>query len=60
MLHLKRFDLDYSTMQRKKLNDRVTFPQVLNMNHFMSPGSVLTQGALPELERQDTARSAIS
>ena len=48
MLHLKRFDLDYTTMQRKKLNDRVTFPQVLNMNSFMSPGSILTQGALPD------------
>lgn len=34
MLQLKRFDLDISLMQRRKLNDCVSFPQVLNMNVF--------------------------
>jgi len=34
MLQLKRFDLDISLMQRRKLNDSVSFPQVLNMNVF--------------------------
>ena len=34
-LHLQRFTLDYTTFMRKKLNDRMTFPLVLNMNHFL-------------------------
>lgn len=32
---IKRFDLNYATMQRIKLNDRVTFPQILNANCFI-------------------------
>ena len=32
---IKRFDLNYNTMQRIKLNDRVTFPQILNANCFL-------------------------
>jgi ubiquitin C-terminal hydrolase len=43
ILHLKRFDLNLQTMTRHKLNDKVTFPLVLNMNPFHSPGSVATQ-----------------
>jgi ubiquitin C-terminal hydrolase len=35
-LQLKRFDLDYTTFQRIKLNDEVRFPQILNMNPFCS------------------------
>jgi hypothetical protein len=34
-LQLKRFDLDYATVQRVKLNDQVRFPRVLNMNPFV-------------------------
>ncbi|KAK2720979.1 ubiquitin carboxyl-terminal hydrolase 47-like isoform X2 [Artemia franciscana] len=34
-LHLKRFDFDYSTLQRIKLNDRVTFPEILDLNSFL-------------------------
>lgn len=37
-LQLKRFDLDCTTMQRKKINDRVTFPMYLNMNLFLTEG----------------------
>ncbi|CRK93812.1 CLUMA_CG007339, isoform A [Clunio marinus] len=33
-LHLKRFDFDYQTLHRIKLNDKVTFPQQLNLNSF--------------------------
>ncbi|XP_067645326.1 ubiquitin carboxyl-terminal hydrolase 47 isoform X2 [Eurosta solidaginis] len=36
-LHLKRFDFDYQTMHRIKLNDKVTFPQTLNLNSFINP-----------------------
>ena len=34
-IQLKRFDLDYETLQRIKLNDKVTFPTVLNANPFI-------------------------
>jgi ubiquitin C-terminal hydrolase len=37
-LQLKRFDLDYSTMQRKKINDRVTFPLFLDVSVLMKDG----------------------
>lgn len=35
-LHLKRFDFDYQTFHRIKLNDKVTFPQTLNLNGFVN------------------------
>lgn len=35
VLQLKRFDLDYTTFQRIKLNDKVTFPQILNANSLI-------------------------
>lgn len=35
-LHLKRFDFDYQTLHRIKLNDKVTFPQQLNLNGFVA------------------------
>lgn len=34
-LQLNRFTMDMTTWQRKKLNDKVSFPLVLNMNHFI-------------------------
>uniref|UniRef100_A0A671LLC1 Ubiquitin carboxyl-terminal hydrolase 47 n=1 Tax=Sinocyclocheilus anshuiensis TaxID=1608454 RepID=A0A671LLC1_9TELE len=34
-LQLKRFDFDYTTMHRIKLNDRVTFPEELDMSPFI-------------------------
>ncbi|KAJ9585896.1 hypothetical protein L9F63_020459 [Diploptera punctata] len=35
-LHLKRFDFDYNTLHRIKLNDKVTFPEILNLNSFIA------------------------
>ncbi|VVC39387.1 Hypothetical protein CINCED_3A016381 [Cinara cedri] len=35
-LHLMRFDFDYNTMYRIKLNDKVMFPLKLNLNGFIS------------------------
>lgn len=32
---LSRFTLDYNTFQRVKLQDRVSFPAVINMNDYM-------------------------
>ena len=34
-LQLKRFDFDYTTMHRIKLNDRMTFPEELDMSSFI-------------------------
>ncbi|XP_053398003.1 ubiquitin carboxyl-terminal hydrolase 47-like isoform X2 [Mercenaria mercenaria] len=33
-LQMKRFDFDYATMHRIKLNDKMTFPEVLNLNYL--------------------------
>ncbi|CAM9428117.1 unnamed protein product [Discosporangium mesarthrocarpum] len=38
-LQLKRFDFDYTTFQRIKLNDEVRFPMVLDMNQYVDHGS---------------------
>ena len=35
-LQLKRFDFDYTTMHRIKLNDRMSFPQRLDLNGFVA------------------------
>lgn len=43
-LHLKRFDFDYQTMHRIKLNDKVTFPQTLNLNTFINATDTQTFG----------------
>ncbi|XP_072165726.1 ubiquitin carboxyl-terminal hydrolase 47-like [Diadema setosum] len=34
-LQLKRFDFDYNTMHRIKLNDKMTFPEILDLNSFI-------------------------
>lgn len=33
-LQLKRFDFDYNTLHRIKLNDRMTFAEILDLNRF--------------------------
>jgi ubiquitin carboxyl-terminal hydrolase 47 len=33
---LRRFDFDYFTYERVKLNDKVEFPFILNMNTYMN------------------------
>ena len=40
LLQLKRFDFDYNTMQRVKLNDAVSFPLWLNMNEYSTTATV--------------------
>ncbi len=35
MLQLNRFTLDMQTFNRKKLNDLVSFPLILNVNAFL-------------------------
>ncbi|XP_071518202.1 ubiquitin carboxyl-terminal hydrolase 47 isoform X4 [Panulirus ornatus] len=34
-IHLMRFDFDYQTLHRIKLNDKVTFPNILDLNSFV-------------------------
>ncbi|KAG8235553.1 hypothetical protein J437_LFUL015393 [Ladona fulva] len=34
-LHLKRFDFDCNTLHRIKLNDKVVFPKILDLNSFV-------------------------
>ena len=38
MLHLKRFDLDYTTFETVKLNNRCSFPLELNMKPYTKAG----------------------
>ncbi|KAH0559106.1 ubiquitin carboxyl-terminal hydrolase 47 isoform X1 [Cotesia glomerata] len=40
-LHLKRFDFDYQTFHRIKLNDKVTFPDILNLNSLIPSSASL-------------------
>ncbi|XP_077530033.1 ubiquitin carboxyl-terminal hydrolase 47-like isoform X1 [Haemaphysalis longicornis] len=46
-LQLKRFDFDPATMHRIKLNDKVTFPEMLDLNPFVGPGSDALAGSPP-------------
>jgi ubiquitin C-terminal hydrolase/predicted N-acetyltransferase YhbS len=44
-LQLKRFDFDWELERRIKLNDRVSFPPVLNLNRFLPGGGLPAPGA---------------
>ncbi|KAK7500181.1 hypothetical protein BaRGS_00008728, partial [Batillaria attramentaria] len=47
-LQLKRFDFDYNTLHRIKLNDRMTFPEILDLNRFIEVvenGDLMAEGA---------------
>lgn len=33
---LQRFHFDYFTMTKTKINDKITFPHVLNFNHYFN------------------------
>ena len=53
-LHLKRFDFDYQTLHRIKLNDKVTFPQHLNLNSFV-PSATMEQNHAVTVKHNDIA-----
>ncbi|KAL9647338.1 hypothetical protein ABK040_011703 [Willaertia magna] len=38
ILHLKRFDFDFETMVNRKVNDRIEFPHILNMEPYTVEG----------------------
>lgn len=48
-LQLQRFTMDMRTWQRKKLDERVTFPLVLNMNHFLDEAKQSDPNQLKDL-----------
>ncbi|KAL4502326.1 hypothetical protein ABPG72_011913 [Tetrahymena utriculariae] len=50
MLQLNRFDLDYTTFQRKKICDRVYFPHILNMNEFFKKYEEIIVEEPPKLQ----------
>ena len=50
---MARFTLDYRTWQRKKLDERVTFPLILNMNHFLDEAKQSDPEQLKDLISQN-------
>lgn len=52
-LHLKRFDFDYNTLHRIKLNDKVTFPEILNLDSFIED-EPLKCSSLPDANIEDS------
>lgn len=57
-LHLKRFDFDYQTFHRIKLNDKVTFPQSLNLNNFVN-GTTLNGEKCPTAAADSTNGNSV-
>ncbi|CAM9482017.1 unnamed protein product [Scytosiphon promiscuus] len=51
LIHLKRFDFDFDTMQQTKINDRLDFPVELNMYPFTKEGRAAS--AADEEEGED-------
>nr|CAD7396000.1 unnamed protein product [Timema poppensis] len=49
-LHLKRFDFDYQTLHRIKLNDKVVFPDLLNLNSFILTAASSKEDSEPVTE----------
>ncbi|XP_069705284.1 ubiquitin carboxyl-terminal hydrolase 47 isoform X2 [Periplaneta americana] len=47
-LHLKRFDFDYTTLHRIKLNDKVVFPEILNLNSVIAYSGNKEDDGAPE------------
>lgn len=57
-IHLKRFDFDYQTFHRIKLNDCVTFPNVLDLSEFLDD-TVISEGKESSCNKSDSAMSAL-
>lgn len=49
-LQLKRFDFDYTTMHRIKLNDRMTFPEELDMSPFIDVEDEVREASVMSLK----------
>jgi len=57
-LHLKRFDFDYNTLHRIKLNDKVTFPEILNLDSFIEDEPPLKCSSTPDANLEDSISEA--
>ncbi|KAK9871493.1 hypothetical protein WA026_012864 [Henosepilachna vigintioctopunctata] len=53
-LHLKRFDFDYNTLHRIKLNDKVVFSEILNLNSFIQSSD--TSESEEQLEEKEMTK----
>ena len=53
MLQLQRFTIDFQTMNRKKLNDEVSFPLTLNMNPFLDKDQIQNNQFLEALMKDN-------
>jgi hypothetical protein len=51
ILHLKRFEFDFDTLRRKKLNDRCVIPERLNMKPFTEEGIAAKEAEVCALVR---------
>eukprot|EP01123_Difflugia_compressa_P011954 TRINITY_DN4952_c0_g1_i1.p1 TRINITY_DN4952_c0_g1~~TRINITY_DN4952_c0_g1_i1.p1 ORF type:complete len:1123 (+),score=226.28 TRINITY_DN4952_c0_g1_i1:470-3370(+) len=49
-LQLKRFDFDFQSLRRIKLNDRVTFPEILDLNPYLTRTAAHARNVDPETE----------
>lgn len=55
-MHLMRFDFDYNTLRRIKLNHRISFPDVLNLNDFTVNTELTSMdGVTGQSSEQETA-----
>lgn len=52
ILHLKRFEFDFTTYKKAKVNDYVEFPEYLNMKPWTKEGIMLKEGLEIEPENQ--------
>ncbi|XP_052243350.1 ubiquitin carboxyl-terminal hydrolase 47-like isoform X4 [Dreissena polymorpha] len=52
-LQMKRFDFDYSTMHRIKLNDKMSFPEILNLNYLIEEVHTNAESAMSP-DRENT------
>ncbi|GLD98477.1 hypothetical protein PINS_up007174 [Pythium insidiosum] len=56
ILHLKRFDLDYTTFETVKLNNRCSFPIMLNMKPYTKVGIEEREGAVQSADKIDKSQ----
>eukprot|EP00903_Cladosiphon_okamuranus_P019913 g18301.t2 len=52
LIHLKRFDFDFDTMQQTKINDRLEFPLELNMHPYTKEGRAANAATEEAAERR--------
>ncbi|CAK4716309.1 hypothetical protein LEN26_020380 [Aphanomyces euteiches] len=55
IIHLKRFEFDFETMQQLKIHDRFEFPMALDMRRYTKEG----QAALRQLHTIDASNASI-